>query len=205
VIGTNFLEIVSPIEPNTAGGRFIERTKGHGGYMAIFQASDPKRRQAHAEKMGIRIAHVIDRDTYQNAQLHPRDCRATFIEFGRSTGGDDRMGTWWPAGEKWKDFVRTAETKRMLGIELESPRPNDLAAHWSKIIEAPLKTDKGDPVLTFEDGAIRFVEGETECLGALVVEVTDVAKTLSRAVACGRRVEDDSFHLGGVNFRVRAA
>src|SRR5437588_5140332 len=39
VIGTNFLEIVSPIEPNTAGGRFIERTKGHGGYMAIFQAS----------------------------------------------------------------------------------------------------------------------------------------------------------------------
>ncbi len=205
VIGTNFLEIVSPIQPNTAGGRFIERTRGHGGYMAIFQASDPKRRQKHAEDMGIRIAHVIDRETYQNAQLHPRDCRATFIEFGRSTGGDDRMGTWWPAGQKWADFVRTGETKRMLGIELESPNPKDLAAHWSKIIEAPLGTDKGDPILTFEDGTIRFVKGQTECLGAIVVEVTDVAKTLGRAVACGHWVDGDSFHLGGVYFRVRPA
>jgi hypothetical protein len=32
-----------------------------------------------------------------------------------------------------------------------------------------------------------------------------VAKTLTRAVNCGYRVEGDSFHLGGVNFRVRAA
>jgi len=205
VIGTNFLEIVSPIQPNTAGGRFIERTRGHGGYMAIFQASDPKRRQKRAEEMGIRIAHVIDRDTYRNAQLHPRDCRAAFIEFGRSTGGDDRMGTWWPAGQEWADFVRTGDTKRMLGIELESPNPKDLAAHWSKIIEAPHGTDKGDPIVTFEDGTIRFVKGETECLGAVVVEVADVAKTLGRAVACGHWVDGDSFHLGGVYFRVRPA
>jgi len=148
---------------------------------------------------------VIDRDTYQNAQLHPRDCRAAFIEFGRSTGGDDRMGTWWPAGQKWADFVRTGDTKRMLGIELESPNPKDLAAHWSKIIEAPHGTDKGDPILTFEDGTIRFVNGETECLGAVVVEVADVAKTLGRAVACGHWVDGDSFHLGGVYFRVRPA
>lgn len=204
VIGTSFLEIVSPIAANTAAGRFIERTRGHGGYMVIFQASDPERRQAHAEKMGVRVAHVIDRDTYRNAQLHPRDCRAAFIEFGRSMGGDERMGTWWPAGENWQEFIRTGDTKRMLGIEIESPHPGDIAAHWSRIIEAPLGNDVGNPILTFEGGWIRFVEGGTECLGALVLEVSDVAETLSRAVAHGHRVEGDSFHLGGVNFRVRA-
>lgn len=202
MVGTNFLEIVSPTKDDTAGGRFIERTKGHGGYMAIFQASDVRRRQKHAETMGVRVAHVIDRDSYQNVQLHPRDCRAAFIEFGHSVGGDDRMGTWAPAGEKWKDFVRTDKTRRMLGIEIESPKPDDIAAHWSKIIETPLTRDNGDPVLSFEDGTIRFVKGETECLGALAVEVTDVANTLSRAVNCGYRVEGNSFHLGGVNFRV---
>lgn len=203
VIGTNFLEIVAPIEDNTAAGRFIARTKGHGGYMAIFQASDVPRRQQHAETIGVRVAHVIDRDTYQSAQLHPRDCRAAFIDFGHSTGGDDRMGTWWPAGEAWKDFIDTGQTQRMVGIEIESPHPSDIAEHWSRIIEAPLARDNGDPLLTFEDGAIRFVGGETECLGAVVIKVADVEKTLSRAVACGRRMTGDSFHLGGVNFRVR--
>jgi hypothetical protein len=155
--------------------------------------------------MGVRAAHVIDRDTYQNVQLHPRDCRAAFIEFGHSVGGDDRMGTWSPGGANWKDFVKTDMTKRMLGIEVESPKPDDIAAHWSKIIEAPLTRDHGDPLLTFEDGSIRFIEGETECLGAIHVEVADVAKTLGRAVNCGYRVEGDSFHLGGVYFRVKGA
>ena len=91
----------------------------------------------------------------------------------------------------------------MLGIEVESPKPNDIAAHWANIIEAPLKQDKGVPTLTFEDGTIRFVEGETECLGTLTVEVKDVAKTLSRAVACGHRVEGDRFHMAGVYFEVK--
>jgi hypothetical protein len=155
--------------------------------------------------MGVRAAHVIDRDTYQNVQLHPRDCRAAFIEFGHSVGGDDRMGTWSPGGDKWRDFVKTDVTKRMLGIEVESPKPDDIAAHWSKIIETPLKREGGDPVLTFEDGTIRFVKGETECLGALHVEVADVPRTLSRAVNRGYWVQDNSFHLGGVYFRVQGA
>jgi hypothetical protein len=201
-IGTNFLEVVAPIEENTAAGRFIERTKGHGGYMAIFQASDPRRRQAHAETMGIRIAHVIDRDTYQSVQLHPRDCRASFIEFGRSTGGDDRMGTWWPAGPDWRDFVRMDQTKRMLGIEIESPKPDDLASHWSRIIETPLTVDNGDPVLVFEECAIRFVHGQTECLGTLVLEMAKPAEALAKAAAKGYSVANNSFHLAGVNFRL---
>lgn len=205
LFGDNFLEVVAPTQDNTAGGRFIDRTRGHGGYMAIFQANDPRRRQKHAETIGVRTAHVIDRDTYQNVQLHPRDCRASFIEFGHSTGGDDRMGTWSPAGDDWQKFVKTDQTRRMLGIEVESPNPEDIAAHWSKIIEAPLKSDKGVPTLTFEDGTIRFVKGETECLGTLSVEVTDVAKTLSRAVACGHRVEGDRFHMAGVYFEVKGA
>jgi hypothetical protein len=32
-MGGTFLEIVSPTQPNTAGGRYIERRKGDGGYM----------------------------------------------------------------------------------------------------------------------------------------------------------------------------
>jgi hypothetical protein len=201
-IGTDFLEVVSPIRGDTAAGRFISRTQGHGGYMAIFQASDPHSRQAWASSIGVRTAHEIEREAYQSAQLHPRDCRAAFIELGHSTGGEDRMGTWWPAGSTWKDFIRTSDTLKMLGIEIESPKPDELAAHWSTILQTPLRHGQGVPSLRFEDTAIEFIEGSSEAIGAIRVQVKDRYATLERALSCGYRVQAHSFHLGGVNFRI---
>ncbi len=75
-IGTSFLELVAPVEANTAAGRFLDRSGGHGGYMAIFDCGDPERRRRHAEALGIRVANVIEYAEYLGIQLHPRDCRA---------------------------------------------------------------------------------------------------------------------------------
>ena len=36
-VGRNFLEVVAPTQPNTAGGRYLERRGGDGGYMVITQ------------------------------------------------------------------------------------------------------------------------------------------------------------------------
>ncbi|MDO9286726.1 MAG: VOC family protein [Aquabacterium sp.] len=202
-IGTDFLEVVAPLHDDTAAGRFIHRTRGHGGYMAIFQVPDPRQRQAHAAALGVRTAHEIDRPDYQSAQLHPRDCRAAFIELGHSPGGDERSGTWWPAGPHWHDHVRTDDTRRLLGIELESPEPEALATHWSRILATPLTVVDGAPALVVDGVGLRFVPGAADCLGAVVVEVADVRATLDRAVACGHRIEGDAFHLAGVTFRVR--
>jgi hypothetical protein len=201
-IGDDFLEVVSPLREDTAAGRFISRSKGHGGYMAIFQASDPRQRQAHAKALGIRTAHEIEREAYQSAQLHPRDCRASFIELGHSKGGESRLGTWWPAGEHWQSFIRTDDTIRLLGIDLEAPKPLDLATHWSNILQTTVSTDKLAPALSLETNSIRFVPGETECLGTLRLQVRELEATVERALSCGLRVVDHSFHLGGVSFQL---
>lgn len=201
-IGTNFLEVVVPTREGTAAGRFIARSRGHGGYMAIFQTNNPRERQAHAKAIGVRTAHEIEREAYQSAQLHPRDCRAAFIELAHSTGGDDRMGNWWPAGATWQEFVRTKKTLRIQGIEIESPGREMMAAHWARILQKPLARDSGDPVLIVDDSMIRFVDGGADAFGAIRVEVTHPGDTLERAIACGYRVVGDSFHLGGVYFRV---
>ncbi len=209
-IGTDFLEVVAPVQPDTAAGRFIHRSQGHGGYMAIFQTDDPRQRQATAQALGVRTAHEIDQPGYLSVQLHPRDCRAAFIELGHSLGGEDRMGTWWPAGPHWQDHVRTADTLRLQGIVLESPDPAALAGLWSKILETPLRTDgregggAGDAAarLQFEQVSLWFERGPADCLGSVVVEVVDVAATLRRALDCGHRVQGHRFHLGGVNFEV---
>ena len=203
-VGTDFLEVVSPIQADTAAGRFIQRTRGHGGYMAIFQEDDPRRRQAAAAALGVRTAHQIDQPGYQSVQLHPRDCRAAFIELGRSLGGELRTGAWWPAGTHWQQHVRTDATRRLRGILLESPDPAALATHWSRILDAPLSADAAAPVLHIEQTQIGFAAGPAETLGSVMLEVADVQATLQRAIDCGHRVEGECFHLGGVYFQVRA-
>src|SRR5438093_13741311 len=60
-IGTSFLEVVAPVEPNTAGGRFLHRSGDHGGYMVIFDCSDPERRRRRAGAGGFRAGDVSER------------------------------------------------------------------------------------------------------------------------------------------------
>jgi len=91
-VDTILLEVVAPFQPGTAAGRFIEKTGGRGGYMAIFCCDDPDARGTHAREMGVRVANVIDHAPYHGVQLHPRDCRAAFIEFNHTDGSDDILG-----------------------------------------------------------------------------------------------------------------
>ena len=44
-----FLEVVCPIRPGTAAGRFLTQTQGRGGYMLIFDCDDPKARAERAK------------------------------------------------------------------------------------------------------------------------------------------------------------
>ena len=209
-IGTSFLEVVAPIEPNTAAGRFLDRSGGHGGYMAIFDCSDPEGRRRHVEGMGIRIAHVIEHAEYLGIQLHPRDCRAAMIELNHTRGGDALTGAYHPAGPDWRAAVRTDQTRALVETEIETPAPEELARHWGTILELPVRRGgERDPRIELAGGgAIRFVaapDGRTECLGGLRIEVVDVARACTAAAARGHNVENNSFHLAGVHFSLRPA
>lgn len=199
-IGTDLLEVVAPVQADTAAGRFIRRSRGHGGYMAIFQTDDPKAGQARAAALGVRTAHEIDRPgLYTSVQLHPRDCRAAFIELGHSPGGDDRQtGTWWPAGPHWQAGIRTEVTRRLRGVVLESPEPAALLAHWAAILGL-----RAGEALVVDGTRITAEPGPADALGAIELAVADVAATLDRAVDRGLWVQGDSFHLAGVHFRLQ--
>ena len=54
-VDTILLEVVAPFQPGTAAGRFIDKTGGRGGYMAIFCCDDPDERgQARRENRRAR-------------------------------------------------------------------------------------------------------------------------------------------------------
>ena len=131
-VDTIMLEVVAPFKAGTTAGRFIEKTGGRGGYMAIFCCNDPDERGRNANALGVRTANVIDHAPYHGVQLHPRDCRAAFIEFNHTEGSDDILGAYPPAGPDWQNFIRKDVTQALTAVEMQSPDPQGLAAHWGE-------------------------------------------------------------------------
>jgi hypothetical protein len=204
-VDTILLEVVAPFQPGTAAGRFLDKTGGRGGYMAIFCCDDPDARGAHANKIGVRTANVITHAPYHGVQLHPRDCRAAFIEFNHTDGSDDVLGSYPPAGPDWQKSIRKDVTQALTGVEMESPEPHALAEHWGKIIGiAVSKNANGEPELKLPNSSFRFVRGASDIMSGLTFKVGHVAKVLDAAKAKGCKVSGDSFDLGGVTFHLTA-
>jgi hypothetical protein len=200
-----FLEVVCPTRAGTAAGRFLERSQGQGGYMLIFDCEDPEPRVARAEDLGVRLAHKADHDDFVMRQLHPRDCRACFLEFDHTRGGEDLKGPYHPAGKVWQAHVRTDQTRALLGVEVLSDDPAGLAGHWSRIMDVPetpaargarrIEVAPHEMLISPAPGLAR------ERLDALVIEAADPGEMLERARWTGLETRDDAFRLCGVWIR----
>ena len=159
-VGSSFIEIVSPTRPGTAAGRFLERHGGRYGYMVIMDCDDPERRQRHAESLGVRVANVIRHGDYLGVQLHPKDTGAAMLEFNSTAGGGDPMGPYAPAGPHWQAAIRKDVTHALSAVEIESPDPARLAAHWGRILERPVRELGGNSYrIALDAGAIDFRSG----------------------------------------------
>jgi hypothetical protein len=204
-VDTILLEVVAPFQPGTAAGRFLDKTGGRGGYMAIFCCDDPDQRGEHARKMGVRVANVIDHAPYRGVQLRPRDCRAAFIEFNHTEGSDDILGPYPPAGPDWPKSIRKDVTQALVGVEMQSPEPQALAEHWGNIIGIPVsRTAGGEPELKLPNCSFSFVKGASDIMSGLTFRVGTIAKVLDAARAKGHAVSGDSFDLCGVTFHLTA-
>jgi len=204
-VDTILLEMVAPFRDGTAAGRFVEKTGGRGGYMAIFCCDDPDAHGARANAMGVRTANRITHAPYLGVQLHPRDCRAAFIEFNHTDGSDDVLGTYPPAGPDWQKHIKKEVTQAITGVEMQSPDPAGLAEHWGKIIGVTVsKGADGAAELKLPNATFRFAKGADEIMSGLDFRVGDVAKVSDAARARGYKVSGNAFFIGGVNFRLAA-
>jgi hypothetical protein len=204
-VDTILLEVVAPFRDGTAAGRFIERTGGRGGYMAIFCCDDPDSHAARANAMGVRTANVITHARFHGVQLHPRDCRAAFIEFNHTDGSDDVLGVYPPAGPDWQKHIRKDVTQALTGVEMQSPEPAELAEHWGKIVGVGVTKGADDASeLKLPNATFHFVRGADEIMSALHFRVRDVAKVCDAAKAKGYEVNGNAFFVGGVNFHLAA-
>jgi len=209
-VGTQFLEVVTPIEDGTAGGRYIERRGGDGGYMVITQVDDVAHRRARAAELDVRVAYDLHHpdDGHDGIQLHPADTGGSFFEMDQMTmpGGDAVGGPWYPAGKNWQPYVRSDWVSGISAAELQSPDPDRLAARWSAIAEIDLVTEEGVPTMHLDNAAVRFVEatdGRGEGLGGIDVVTVDRDAVLDGARTRDVLVGDDQVMIAGLRVNLR--
>jgi hypothetical protein len=206
-IGNQLLEVVAPTRPGTAGGRYLERRSGDGGYMVITQCDDHAPRRRRVEDLGIRIVTQFETDHFRNMQLHPKDTGGSFFEIDQQLDGFADDGPWEPAGgDAWKSARRSDRVTAIEAAEIQADDPAAVAARWSEIAEIPLtRGPAGVPVLPLEGSTVRFVEvrdGRGEGLGGLDLRVADRDAVLAAARQRGAYRSDRQVHLCGMRMNL---
>ena len=205
-VGNQFIEVVAPIRENTAGGRYLDRRGGDGGYMVICQCDEHRPRKQRVAQLGIRKVMESDGPEYSVMQLHPRDTGGSFLEIDFQKGGEDMNGPWEPAGKDFHKAIRTDVVRGIAAAEIQSPDLKGLAERWGRIIEVPVRPDKaGNPSLSLENATIRFVkdtDGRGEGLGGLDLIAVNRTRGLETATRLGRCAADGTIYVCGMRMNL---
>ena len=206
-IGRNFLEVVSPIQPHTAGGRYLDRRDGDGGYMVITQLDTLKEHQRLRQRAidnGVRVAHEHASKQWTLTQLHPADLKAAFLEL-EYDADEDFLGRWNPVGGTgWEHHVKQDVTVDFVGVELQGDDPEALASLWGQCADLPVQRNaEGDPTIAFNNAVLRFVaavDGRGPGLGGLDIAVADREHILREARDRGAYVSDEQVNICGTRW-----
>ncbi len=181
--GHDFLEIVTPFQPGTSAGRYIDRRHGDGGYMVILQVPDAAAERRRVTGLGVRAVAQKDLPEYQYTHFHPSDTMGVLLSLDTTfapPGVDPEL--WWPPAEKdWLKHSRSDVTNGLAGVEIQAEDPDKAAAHWSKLLDRPVKDDI---IRLDDDGEIRFtpiVDGRGPGVSAYDVKVVDRERVLAAA------------------------
>jgi len=208
-VGSDFIEIVSPIRDNTPAGRYLERRHGNGGYMVLLQA-DSEEIQAssltRAKEMGIRVAFQGTLETYHLIQLHPADTGGSFLQIDWDSQ-NEHHGYWYNAGgNRWKEYVKKDVISAITVVEIQAEQPFLLAQRWGELLDVPVTNNKkGDLELTLNNGAIRFVtlqDERGEGLSVIDVKVVNREKLLISADDRSLTLSESQVLICGIRFNL---
>ncbi|MEL7112597.1 MAG: VOC family protein [Pseudomonadota bacterium] len=191
-LGDQFLEVVVPTEENTAAGRFLDRTQGIGGYMAIFQTDDLAGVRSRADAAKIRRVWDIDVEDISASHLHPADIGAAIVSIDEA----HPAASWRWGGPNWQ---KNAKPGGLRGVEISAIDPRGMAARWASILGV-ITSEVGHEVWSVPtaDGALQFFPGDRDGMTSYTLAHPDPAGCLRRAQDLGCSAQETSFHFSGV-------
>lgn len=186
-LGDAFLEVVAPMQPGTAAGRYLERQGGDSGYMLIFQLDDLDAARARVEEMGMRVVWQIDLPDISGTHLHPADTGGAIVSLDRA----DPPESWRWAGPDWTGGAGTGAPARLEGAKLAVGEPEAVAERWAQM----LGVAADGTGIELDGAAIEFEATEGP------ERLTEVLVALPPDVRGGRT----QVEVGGVRFRLSDA
>jgi hypothetical protein len=183
-VGDTFVEVVSPAEPGTTAGRYLERRGGDGGYMAIFQVPDLLAARTRVAALGVRVVWSTQLADMAGTHLHPKDVPGAIV----SLDWADPPEAWRWAGPAWIGGAPDHPPGGLTGLTIEVKDPGAAAERWAAVLGLPW-SDGGDSALVELSTAgqrLRFRPAPAG-RGEGITEI--------RIAGLG-----GSFHIGGVAF-----
>ena len=192
-LGDCFLEVISPVRPDTAAGRYLARHGGDGGYMVIFDLEDLQGARSRASELGVRVVWQIDLPDISGTHLHPVDMRGAIVSLDRSRP----YGSWRWGGPQWTGRIGVGAPGHLAGITVAVVDPAAAASRWGQVLGVPVSGGAQTPALRLDGGEVRFEEAGNEREQGLV----EIALELEQGLPGGAR----TIKLGGVRLRIGSA
>lgn len=201
-VGDTFLEVVSPVEAETAAGRYLQRRGGDCGYMVMVQVEDTDATRQRAAGLGVRIVWHADLDDIRGTHLHPRDLGGPLLSFDTPTPA----AAWRWAGPEWQASPASRVARTLLAVEMACAEPRRTAERWATLLGRGA-TARGDRhEIGLGGSTLRFLPGAAPGGDAVVgvdVACRDRAAALRAAAARGLPVSGDTVTVCGTALHLR--
>ena len=196
-VGTDFLEVVSPVEENTTAGRYLDRRNGDGGYMVIIQVDDFSEVQKTIKENNVTVVWESDHPEARAIHLHPKEMGGAIL----SLDWMNPKESWKWAGPNWNEFVNTSIIKRFVGVEIQSDDPEGMKNKWQSVLKVP-EENISEYTISLDNTWIRFVndeDGRGSGVSAFCIDVHDNKSLFEKAADLGL-VHNQNILIGGVKF-----
>ena len=173
LIGDQFLEVVSPLRPDTTAGRLLERRGGDGGYMAIYEVDDLDARVAQLTAKHARIVWSIDLPDVRTRHLHPRDVGGAIVSLDQPVPN----GAWRWGGPDWRAHADASAATAIAGIVIGAADPAAMRARWRELglahaVRFQPASPRGEGIDELElVAADRRRVGETQRIGGVTIRL----------------------------------
>ena len=197
-IGTDFLEVVSPVEENTTAGRYLNKRGGNGGYMIIIQVDKFEDSQKLVNEYNIKTVWETDLPKAKAMHLHPKQMGGAIL----SLDWMEPKESWKWAGPNWEKNI-SGPIKGIDGVEIQSDDPELMLNTWLRVL-GDVERDHENKIL-LDNTWIKFsqaIDGRGPGISAFSLKAENSNEIIERAQNLGFMV-DDKITIGGVKFYLK--
>jgi catechol 2,3-dioxygenase-like lactoylglutathione lyase family enzyme len=176
-LGDQFIEVVSPMRPNTAAGRHLDR-HGDSAYMLILQTDDLDRDRARLAELGVRLVWQADYPDIRAVHIHPKDVGAAIVSFDQP----QPPASWRWAGPDWQ---KHATPGQISDCTIGAVDPVALLQRWSTVLGTPAASKS----LEISGGNLNFVNADSDLIQGYRISLGDRAARPQELTICGSRFQ----------------